>query len=67
MTQKASTARLILYVIIAMLTSASAGIATVDFENAREMVQFALSVVTTGMITARSYIDQTPTQIDPKP
>ncbi len=67
MTQKASTLRLVLYCLIAMLTAASAGIATVDFDNVREMIQFALSILTTGLITARSYVDQSPTKIDDKP
>lgn len=64
MTPKQSTARLILYVLIAMITAASAGVATVDFSDPREMIQFALSIITTGLITARSYIDQSPNQID---
>lgn len=64
MSPKQSTARLSLYVAIAMLTAANAGIGTVDFGNLKEMISFCLSVVVTGMITARSYIDQTPTQID---
>jgi len=64
MTQKASTLRLTLYILIAMGTAASAGLATVDFENWREVCGFGLSIVMTGLVTARSYIDQTPTQID---
>lgn len=63
MTPKQSTARLLLYVAIAMLTSASAGLQTVDFANWKEAASFALAVLTTGLVTARSYIDQTPTQI----
>ena len=65
MTPKQSTARLSLYILIAMGTSASAGLATVDFTDWRETAGFALSVVMTGLITARSYIDQTPTQVSP--
>jgi Trk-type K+ transport system membrane component len=64
MTAKQSTARLALYILIAMGTAASAGLTTVDFLDWRETVSFALSVCMTGLITARSYIDQTPTQID---
>ncbi len=64
MTQKQSTARLVLYITIAMMTAASAGIQTVDFGNAKEVVGFTLSILMTGLITARSYIDQTPNQID---
>lgn len=65
MTPKQSTARLTLYVLIAMMTAASAGIQTVDFGDMREVVTFALSILTTGLVTARSYIDQTPTRVDP--
>jgi len=64
MNQKSSNARLTLYILIAMGTAASAGIPTIDFGNAREVISFALSVLMTGLVTARSYIDQTPSQID---
>jgi hypothetical protein len=64
MTTKQSTARLTLYILIAMGTSASAGLPTVNFADWRETCGFVLSVVMTGLVTARSYIDQTPTQID---
>jgi hypothetical protein len=47
-----------------MGTSASAGLTTVNFTDWRETVSFALSVCMTGLITARSYIDQTPTLVD---
>ena len=63
MTPKQSIARLTLYILIAMGTSASAGVTTVDFSDWRETVSFALSVIMTGLVTARSYIDQTPTQV----
>lgn len=65
MTPKQSTARLALYILIAMGTAASAGLATVNFADWREAAGFALSVVMTGLVTARSYIDQTPTQVSP--
>ena len=65
MTPKQSTARLTLYILIAMGTSASAGLPTIDFSNWRETVGFALSIAMTGLVTARSYIDQTPTQVLP--
>jgi len=64
MSQKQSIARLVLYILIAMGTSASAGIPTVDFSDWRETTAFALSVLMTGLVTARSYIDTTPTKID---
>ena len=66
MTTKQSKARLSLYVAIAMFTAANAGIGTVDFANAKEMISFCLSVLVTGMITARSYIDQTPSMVEPQ-
>ncbi len=64
MTAKQSTARLILYVMIAMFAAANSGIATIDFSKPIEVFQFILGVVTTGLVTARSYIDQSPNQID---
>jgi len=64
MTPKQSTARLILYVAIAMLTAASSGIATINFTDLRETIQFAMGIIVTGLVTARSYIDQSPNQID---
>jgi len=63
MTAKQSISRLILYILIAMGTAATAGIPTVDFSNWREVSGFALSIIMTGLVTARSYIDQTPTQV----
>lgn len=64
MNQKQSSARLSLYILIAIGTSASAGLPTVDFSDWRETTSFMLSVAMTGLITARSYIDQTPSRID---
>jgi hypothetical protein len=64
MTPKQSTARLVLYILIAMGTSASAGLPTVNFTDWRETTGFVLSVVMTGLVTCRSYIDQTPTQVE---
>ena len=63
MTKKASTIRLTLYILIAMGTAASAGLPNVDFSNWREIMGFALSVAMTGLVTARSYIDQSPTEV----
>jgi hypothetical protein len=56
---KSSTARLVLYVSIAVVSAASAGIATVDFADARQLGAFILGVLATGLTTARSYIDRT--------
>lgn len=63
MTRKQSHARLALYVLTAMVTAASAGISTVDFSDWRQVASYALSIAATGLVTARSYIDQTPNQI----
>jgi hypothetical protein len=64
MNQKQSLARLSLYILIAMGTSASAGLPTVNFTDWRETASFMLSVAMTGLITARSYIDQTPSMVE---
>lgn len=64
MTSKQSTVRLVLYVCIAMVTAASAGVLTVDFADAKQVSVFVLAIMAAGLNTARSYIDQTPNQID---
>jgi hypothetical protein len=64
MTQKQSIARLTLYVCLAMVTAASAGVLTVDFSEPKQVAVFGLAILAAGLNTARSYIDQTPTQID---
>lgn len=64
MTPKQSTARLILYILATMFTSASAGITVIDFSNKQQVVGFIISVIATGLVTARSYIDQSPNQVD---
>ena len=64
MTPKQSAIRLFLYVMISMIGAASAGIDLVDFEDAKQVAKFALSVVLVGLVTGRSYIDQTPTQVE---
>lgn len=66
MTPKQSTARLILYVAIAMCAASSAGLQSVDFTEMKQCVGYVLSIITTGLVTARSYIDQSPTQVPPK-
>ena len=63
MTSKESTTRLVLYILIAMGTAASAGIPTVNFSDAKHVIGFVLSVAMTGLVTARSYIDQSPNQV----
>ena len=63
MSQKQSSTRLALYVVIAMVTSASGGLQAVDFCDWKEVTGYVLGIVATGLVTARSYIDQTPSQI----
>lgn len=63
MTSKQSKARLLLYVAISLVTSASAGISTVDFSDMKQTFGFLLGIISTGLVTARSYIDQSPTQV----
>lgn len=66
MTSSQSTTRLVLYVASTMIAAASAGLMTVDFTNPKAVCGFALSVIGTGLITARSYIDKTPSEVKPK-
>ncbi len=63
MTAKSSAVRLWLYVAVAMGTAASAGLGTVDFANQKQVVGFLLSVAVTGLITARSYIDKSDSEV----
>ena len=65
MTPKQSNFRLTLYVLISMVTASSAGLQTVNFTDWKQVAGFVLSVLATGLITARSYIDQSPTQVNP--
>lgn len=64
MTPKQSSLRLALYVLIAMVTTASAGVLTVDFSDAKQVAVFALAIIAAGLNTARSYIDQSPNQVE---
>ena len=66
MTPKASNLRLTLYVLIAMVTAASAGVMSVDFTNQKEVAVFVLAIIAAGLNTARSYIDTSDSQV-PKP
>jgi hypothetical protein len=65
MTRNQSTARLALYVAVAMTTAASTGLQAIDFTDIKQVVAYALGIITTGLVTARSYIDQSPSQIKP--
>ncbi len=63
MTPKQSTARLVLYVLIAMLTAASTGLQSLDHTDVKQLIGYIIGILVTGLITARSYIDQTPNQV----
>lgn len=63
MTPAQSIQRLLLYVVIAMITTASAGVTTVDFSNSKEVAVFALAILAAGLNTARSYIDKSPSEV----
>lgn len=64
MTPSQSTARLVLYVLIAMVTAASAGVLTVDFSDQKQVAVFVLAIVAAGLNTARSYIDKSPSEVE---
>lgn len=66
MTKSASVTRLVLYVVTTMLTAASAGLATVDFTDSKQIAAFAISIISTGAVTWRSYIDKSPSDIKPQ-
>jgi hypothetical protein len=57
MTPEQSTLRLVLYVLIAVVSAGSAGLATIDFTDAKQVIGFALGLFATALTTARSYID----------
>lgn len=65
MTPLDSKIRLTLYVLIAMVSAAMAGIVSVDFSDRKQVVIFALAILAAGLNTARSYIDKSPTEIVP--
>jgi hypothetical protein len=63
MTPEQSTLRLVLYVLIAVVSAGSAGLATIDFSDAKQVIGFSLGLLGTALTTARSYIDTTEKQI----
>ena len=67
MTPKQSTTRLVIYVLIAMLTAASTGLQSLDVSDWKQVTGYALGILTTGLVTARSYIDQSPNQVQQPP
>jgi hypothetical protein len=63
MTPEQSTLRLVLYVLIAVVSAGSAGLATIDFTDAKQVIGFSLGLLGTALTTARSYIDTTEKQL----
>ena len=63
MTPQQSTTRLVLYVLIAVVSAGSAGLATINFSDAKQLIGFALGLLGTALATARSYIDQSEKQV----
>jgi len=66
MTASSSNTRLILYVALTMVTAAAAGLATVDFADFKQIAAFILSVIGSGLTTARAYIDKSTSEVLPK-
>lgn len=58
MTMQQSNTRLVLYVLIAVVSAGSAGLATINFSDTKQVIGFALGLIGTALTTARSYIDQ---------
>lgn len=63
MTPQQSTTRLVLYVLIAVVSAGSAGLATINFSDAKQLIGFGLGLLGTALTTARSYIDQSEKQV----
>ncbi len=63
MTPEQSTLRLVLYVLIAVVSAGSAGLATIDFSDAKQVIGFSLGLLGTALTTARSYIDTSEKQL----
>ena len=63
MTEEQSTLRLVLYVLIAVVSAGSAGLATIDFSDAKQVIGFGLGLLGTALTTARSYIDTSEKQV----
>ena len=63
MTPEQSTTRLVLYVLIAVVSAGSAGLATIDFSDAKQVIGFTLGLLGTALTTARSYIDTSEKQV----
>lgn len=66
MTQAKSTTRLILYILIQMLTTFSAGFVTLNTSDSKEVTLFAAAIIMSGLVVARSYLDQSESLV-PKP
>lgn len=66
MTRNQSTARLTLYVAAAVLTSLLPDIQSLgEAVSPREWAAIAIKSILAGVVTARAYIDKSPSQITP--
>ena len=63
MSETQSTLRLVLYVLIAVVSAGSAGLATINFADTKQLIAFALGLLGTALTTARSYIDTSEKQV----
>jgi hypothetical protein len=64
MTPKQSTLRLFCYIMLAMISAATSGLMSIEFTDPRQVAFFALGILGAGFTALRSYIDQSPTQVD---
>jgi len=66
MTSKQSTARLILYSLIAFITPIAANWQAMEHASLFQWSGMLIQATITSLIAARAYIDQSPTKIDDK-
>ena len=67
MTPNQSHALLAHYVLLAMITAASAGVLTVDFSDKKEVAVFVLAIIAAGLNTSRSYMDKSDSEVTKEP
>lgn len=65
MTQKQSTQRMLAYIFAAMLSTGGPMLALTDFSNWKQVGAFVSAVTVAAIIAWRSYVDQTPSRVDP--
>lgn len=67
MTASSSMIRLCLYVLIAILTTALSTLEKVDFSDWKQIATWIGSFTLSGLVTARSYIDKSPSEVIREP